>query len=468
MFTLAIAYLSLPVFLVLFTFFSTPFVWLSAIALVVLLFCLLNSQQDTKVYHKIKIRHCWPLLLVALVVTYLCVVSPFDIWDWEKHYAIFNALINKSWPPVVELKEQTYFLRYFTAWYALPSLFAKIFGTQLLTLAIFIWTTAGVFIALLLAFSYLSKTSHLFTATLVFFCFAGLDLVGAYLHGYVPPFFMHWPNIWISWGELWPALTGLAWVPQHVVGGWIGAGLFVYNRRLAVRYGAVIIVMISLWSAFPAIGLIPIVTWAMFKEGYRLALTPQNLLTAPLVAMTIALYFLQGAGDVPFMFVWEHRGFSLYGWMLFLVFEFLLILGILYFLRQKERSLIITLAGFLVALCLIRYGEYNDLLMRGAIPSLCIMSILVFKTLLVTKNFWREVVIIYLFIAAFPVAIAFGLGISPSSGRVDKKTDFKKLTTLYPYEKDVYKHVTFNYLAKTRDATSIFTVPLMRKLPDKT
>lgn len=167
MFTLAIAYLSLPVFLVLFTFFSTPFVWLSAIALVVLLFCLLNSQQDTKVYHKIKIRHCWPLLLVALVVTYLCVVSPFDIWDWEKHYAIFNALINKSWPPVVELKEQTYFLRYFTAWYALPSLFAKIFGTQLLTLAIFIWTTAGVFIALLLAFSYLSKTSHLFTVPLM-------------------------------------------------------------------------------------------------------------------------------------------------------------------------------------------------------------------------------------------------------------------------------------------------------------
>ncbi len=467
MFVFALAYLSLPVFMFLLAAFSLPFTLLSAVALVALVFCLFNSWQRGQTRPpRSKIKNYAPLLLTALVVTYFCTVSPFDIWDWEKHYAILNALIQNPWPPVIELNEQTYFLRYFTAWHVLPALFAKIFGTQYLTAVLFIWTATGVFIALALAFSYLRKPSHLFLAALVFFFFAGLDLIGAWLHGYVPPLFMHWPNIWISWGEMWPALTGLAWTPQHVVGGWIGTSLFVYNRRLAVKYSAVIIVMVSMWSAFPAIGLIPIALWAARQEGYRTACTPQNLLTAPLAAISIALYLLQGAGDVPFMFVWQHHGFSLYGFVLFCIFEFLLILGILYLLLKKERGLIVTLASFLFGLCLIRYGDYNDLLMRGAIPSICIMSMLAFRALLTSKDFWREIVIVYLFVGAFPVAIAFILGVSPASGRVDKQTDFKKLTTLYPYEKEEYRHVTFNYLARTGDAINLFAVPLMRGLPD--
>ena len=213
-----VIYLCIPVFLVLFTFFSIPFMLLSSIAIVTLIFCLHNSwrREEYKDFHWQTLVRYWPLLLLSLVVTYLCVVSPFKIWDWEKHYAVFNALVQNPWPPIVELNEQSYFLRYFPAWYILPSLLAKIFGSQLLTIFIFIWTTVGVFISLFLAFSYLQKIRQLLAAALVFFFFAGLDLVGAWLNGYVPPPFPHWPNIWISWGEIWPALTGLAWTPQHV------------------------------------------------------------------------------------------------------------------------------------------------------------------------------------------------------------------------------------------------------------
>lgn len=467
MFIFAVVYLSIPVFLILFTFFSTPFVLMSAVALIVIVFCLYKCQQSghSRDFRLRIFVDYWPLLLVSLVVTYLCVVSPFKIWDWEKHYAVFNSLIQNSWPPVVELGEQTWFLRYFPAYYVLPALFAKILGSQLLTVSMFIWTATGLFTALFLAFSHLQqKPRHLFVAALIFFFFAGLDIVGAWLNGYVPPLYPHWPQIWISWGEIWPALTGIAWTPQHVLGGWVGACLFLYNRRLAVEYSAVIIVIISLWSAFPAIGLIPIAVWALIKEGYRAALTPQNLLTAPIVAVSVAMYLMQGAGAVPLMFVWEHSGFSISGFVIFCVFEFLLILGILYFLMKKERDLIITLACFLVCLCLIRFGVYNDLLMRGAIPSICIMSILVFRALLGSQKLWREIITIYLFICSFPVAVAFILGISPSMGRVDKSMDFKKMTSLYTYEE--HPHMTYNYVAKTKDAISFFGVPLMRGLPE--
>lgn len=470
MFTFAIAYLSLPVFLVLFTFFTVPYVLLSAVALVVLSFCLHNSQlsKQHKDFCWQSLAKYWPLLLFSLVVTYFCVVSPFKVWDWEKHYAVFNALVQRPWPPVVELNEQSYFLRYFPSWYVLPSLFAKIFDHQLLIFFMFLWTATGVFIALLLAFSNLQgKQRHFFAAALVFFLFSGLDIIGAWLYGYVPPFLPHWPQIWvirgqISWGEIWPALTSLAWTPQHAVGGWIGAFMFLYNRSLATGYSAVIIVMISLWSALTAIGLIPIAIWAIIKEGYKAAFTPQNLIVAPLIAIPIALYLTQGAEQVPFTFVWEHEGFSVYSLILFCVLEFLLILAILYSVRKKERDLVIVLALFLSLLCLIRFGVYNDLLRNGAIPAICIISVLVFRTLLESKKFWREIIVGYLVVGGFPVVIAFALGVSPSSGKVDKSIDFKKMTSLYTYKE--HPHMTYNYITKTKDATRILDVPLMRDL----
>ena len=162
MFTFAIAYLSIPVFLVLFTFFSIPFVLLSAIALVVLVFCLYNYLQSgyTKDFRLRFLVKYWPLILISIVVTYLCVVSPFKVWDWEKHFAVLNTLVESSWPPVVKLNEETWFLRYYLGWYIVPALLAKMFGSQLLTAFMFIWTATGVFTTLFLAFSHFRKMHH--------------------------------------------------------------------------------------------------------------------------------------------------------------------------------------------------------------------------------------------------------------------------------------------------------------------
>ena len=460
MFTFAIAYLSIPVFIIFFSFLSMPFVPIIAIALIVLVFCLCRSRyiERGEDFSFQMLVHYWPLLLISLVVTYICVVSPFKVWDWEKHFAVLNTLVESSWPPVVKLNEQTWFLRYYLGWYVVPALLAKMFGAQLLTAFMFIWTATGVFTTLFLAFSHFRKTHHFFIATTVFFLFSGLDIIGAWLNDYTPLTWPNWPQIWVGWGEIWPAFTGISWSPQHVLGGWIGACLFLYHRNSAVKYGAVMIGIIAMWSPFCAIGLVPIAAWATLKEGYKTAITLQNLLTAPLIAIFVVLYLTQKAGQVPFMFVWDHSEFSVPFFVLFCITEFLLVLGILYWISRARRELIVTLGVFLLLLCLFVGGEVNDLLTRGSMPSFCIMSILAVNALFKSKGWSREILISYLLIGAFPVMVAFAKGLSME--RVDKKMNFKKLTRLYTYKEHPY--MTYSYLVKTGNMVNFFDEPLLR------
>ncbi len=442
-------------------FYNVYFAAASLIATAILVFCIYNTTTSphnelspTTVYIK-----CWPLLIVALVVTSLCLMFAFNVWDWEKHYAIFDLLIKEDWPPVVKLDEHTWFLRYYLGWYVVPALLVKIFGLPLLPVLI-AWTAVGLCIALVLAFHSLKKTSHFFIAALVFFFFSGLDIVGAMLNNYVPPPFPHWPQIWAGWGEIWPALTGIAWVPQHVICGWVGACLFLCKRRLAVKYSAVIVVVVALWSPFCAVGLLPIAAWAAYKEGVKTLFTLQNLLAAPVLAIPIALYLTQSTTQMPFTFAWQHSTFSLRSLVLFSVAEFLLIMLIFYKLRRKDRSLIVVLGLFLTSLCLVRFGVLNDLLMRGSIPAICILSVWMAKSLLQSKGWSRELLTTYMVVAALPVGYAFINGITRP--RVDRDMTFTKLTRIYPYAK--HPEMTYSYLVKIENARRVFGVPLLRNI----
>ena len=475
MFIFGVVYLSIPVFLVLFTFFSAPFVLLSAIALVLLVFCLYKSHYEGSNIdlHVQTLTRYWPLLLVSLTITYLSLAYPFEQADWLKHFSILNALVGESWPPVIEVNEQTWFLRYYAAWHALPALFAKILGLQSLTVAMVIWTATGLFIALVLAFHNIRKTWPLFVGGLVFFFFSGLDIVRVFFQHYVEPVSPIWLNWWDGIGVIFSNLSSIAWVPQHITGTCVATSLFIYNRRLALQYSGAIVVMTALWSPFGAVGLVPAVVWAVFKEGYKPAFSLQNWLITPLLGLSVLLYLTQGAEQVPFMFAWQHHEFALTSFIWFCVIEFLLILGVLYWFEREERALIVILAMFLPLLCLLRLGTHPELCMRGSIPAICIIAILVTNSLLKSlKNggWHREILVVYLVAGAFPVAVAFVKGLSME--RADKKITLEKSVIIIPEKypeqwPSVASKYLYQYLVKTKDVAKAFGVPLLRELPEK-
>ena len=170
MFIFALIYLALPVFIILFSFFNSIYLVPSSIALVVLIFCLAKQWKsiDFRLHALVKY---WPLLLVSFAISYLCIFLSNDCQDWDKHYSMFNELIAGSWPPTKEVGNQTYALRYYLGWYAVPALFAKILGAKLLPFLMFIWSALGLFIALYLVFRKLSKAHHLLIAYTSFFIF---------------------------------------------------------------------------------------------------------------------------------------------------------------------------------------------------------------------------------------------------------------------------------------------------------
>ena len=465
MFSFSIFYLSLPVFLFLFSFFSYPFVILSTVALVVLVFCLYTDRYlDRHGHFRLNLlTSYWPFVLIAVAVSCLCLAFPFQIWDWEKHYAVFDLLVSRAWPPVLEIDDKTWVLRYYVAWYALPALISKLFGAQLLSLAMIVWTAVGIFVSLFLAFHKLQKPSHLFLVAVVFLLFSGLDIVGVFYFDDVEGVTPNWLQWWGMGGYIGSYLFGLSLLPQHTVGMCLSACLFLYHRQLAVRYGALIIVITTMWSLFSAVGLLPIVVWALRREGYHTALTRQNLLVAPLLAIPIALYLIQGGQYVPFMFVWQWGKFIFEHSVVFLLTEIIIIAIILFYIREKSRDLIVTTVAFLLFLYLFRVGEFGELLSRSAIPIVCVWSVVAAFALLENRGLRREILALYLLIGALPVLVAFGNHLSLPTVRAYQRTTFEELAHLYTWEKHPY--VTYPCLTEKKDVMYVLGVPLMRGIP---
>ena len=87
----------------------------------------------------------WPYLVMAAGFVWLSgVLPPFaENHDWYKHYALFNELIDQSWPVAVPHGGALSTLRYSLSYYAIPAIVAKFAGHAWLGPANFAWTTLG-------------------------------------------------------------------------------------------------------------------------------------------------------------------------------------------------------------------------------------------------------------------------------------------------------------------------------------
>ena len=436
MFPALIIYLCIPLFLFLFTFLNLWFTSLSAMLLVALVCCVWRTQQQQATPLPHPLYRYWPMLLVVTGIVYGGIWSPFNYWDWQKHFAILNLLIDHDWPPHIELVGHEHFLRYGVGWYLVPALMTRVFGVVALTPTMFIWTLLGVCLALLLGLREMRKWWHLLLATLVFFFFSGLDLVGAWFVKNLAntPLDAHWLQWWVGWGQISPNVFGVTWVPQHAIPAWLGACFVLAERRLAVQYGAVLLAAVSLWSPLVAMGLVPFYFWALCREGLRTALTLSNLVLAPLLLVPLLLYFSSDTGQIPLALATARASVS--SITLFALLEFgVATLLILACNCHKHKGLLLTSFLSLVLLVSFRFGELNDLLMRGSIAAVCVLSLLSIRALLSDRRtlfaiFNKALLVIYLIVAAIPAVAAFVSGVDPRKDRISKHHRFTEQSSL--------------------------------------
>lgn len=377
-FGMAVLYLLLPTSVVLVSFLS----WTIAIPVVVAsLACLgwlaMTLRRDVRLSRS-DLVDSWPWLLMAAGFVWLSgALPPFaENHDWYKHYALFNELIDQSWPPAVPHVGGLSTLRYSLSYYVVPAIVAKHAGREFLGAAIFVWTTLGLYLSLTIAFTARahSAASRLLLAA-VFLLFSGADIVGRFITGFVHPLPMHF-EWWATFGQLSSSVTSLFWTPQHAISAWLATFLILRFPAHAIRCAGVLAAAVAVWSPFSAIGLLPLFAWAIWKAGYRHIFTATNMVVAPVLLFAAGYFLTRGAASIPAGFIWTAKGFSIDTWVIFLVLEFGAIALSLSLIERRNAPLVLVAAGFLVLLSLVSMGAFNDLLMRASLPALAVLAAL--------------------------------------------------------------------------------------------
>ena len=354
------------------------------------------------------------LLLIALAwVMVTGAGGVFDVQNhhWYKHQAIFLDLSRGNWPVFLptwtpdlsvylsgEVNQPGSLLRYYLGYYIVPGLVGKWFGPATLNVAVPLWTWCGVGLMLLL-FTRCHRGWRVLAAAIVLVLFSGMDLVSEILlEG------MEWLEIEFAW-EGWPEfriglnrldgiwqkdvrvmylsqMYGLMLIPQHFIAGGLCALLIVQLRRCGrfLAVSGVVLAVATFWSPFIAIGLLPLAAVLLIENGLRPFLRWQNLLFAVSLAALIFFYLSSGTGDIDRGWIWQIHSSDLPNLTRVLpilyLSEFVILAVLLVLLNPRLRRDLLFIASLatLLLLPMYSYGYHNDLVLRGQIPALFLLS----------------------------------------------------------------------------------------------
>ena len=434
---LAIVYLMLPVVIWLVGWFEW---WLGIPAALLLAAAFwqavsgsLRISPRTSAVAVLAVAACWVMVTAA--------GGLFDIGlsDWENQRTRLIELVRYPWPTFLQDPLAAYapdlvspppLLRYYLGYHITPALAARWFGPAVLNWAVPIWTWLGVALILLM-FTRERRGWGVTIAVLAFIFFSGMDAVSMVL-------FEGWD--WIAPRIDWEGLPGLdlgtvhieisemrirllilsnmtnvLWSPQH----FIPAGLYTFlmlqlqGHRRFLAVSGVLLATAPFWSAFVAVGLLPLFAVLLWKNGLRPFLRWPNLLLAAPLAGLIALYLTSGETDFVRGWIWEQNTMRPF-WsqvLLFYLLEFLL-LGILVYLLRPDlhrNPFFIASMATLILLPLYYYAVYNDLLMRASMPPLLLLCWYSIETLTGSgKNEYARKGVYRLGIACMVVMLCIG------------------------------------------------------------
>ena len=291
-------------------------------------------------------------------------------------------------------------LRYYLGWHMMPGLAARWLGPAALGWAVPLWTWAGVaLVALLFTHRHggcrRGRELVIVLAVLVFFS-SSMSLVSAAILGSVFEGWKWWTD-WLTGVREWydpliaeprflrtlSATITLKTAHHHI----LPAGLYVLlclhlcrqPRFLAVL--GVLLAAAPFWSAFVAVGLLPLLAAVLWMNGVRPFLRWPNLcLAGPLFAL-VALYLTSGAMDFPHGWMWQRGGYDDWPRLMrrlpfFYLTEFLLLAVLLVAVRPglRREPFFIAAVATLLLLPAYWYGQSNDLLVRGSLPALFVLG----------------------------------------------------------------------------------------------
>jgi len=331
--------------------------------------------------------------------------------DYMKHNAVLGDLIDQTWPIRYTREAAGSPLVYYIAYYLPAALAGKVWGWEIANFIQYFWTVLGVFLAIL-GFCRLVPRRPLLASTVFILC-SGLDYLGRFiLSGKLFRATEH-AEWWSGYWQYSSNTTLLFWAPQHGIAGWITGTLLLSSwlQRRSSTHSGFVIALSVLWSPWVTLGLLPYGLLAAVRTRAKGLFTFANTVIAPIVAITVFLFYLSLTGNVPRGWIWEY-GSPLVLIPVLIVF-YLIEFGLFQFFVARfshatTRDDLWLKAVSLTCLLLIpiyRVGEGNDFAMRVSIPSLLMIWLILADSLTqmpssASQIKRRKVLIALLFIAA--------------------------------------------------------------------
>ena len=392
----------------------------------------------------------------------------FTLQDHPYRRAILKDLVNYEWPVIYNYNTQTNpevikifgmvsgeraFSYYFIYW--LPAaLIGKLFGFGAANVSLVIWNSAGIFLGFIAMCAINKRFSYAMPFLYVFF--AGLDVIPNIVYFFTGYDAWLWLEGWVPGISYVANFTELANVFNQIVPCFLIMALLLmsHSMRSAGLTGGVLFAY-SPWAVF---GLLPIIIGLALRKNMRSKsikrdilniLTPVNIVSAVLLLILFGSYYMSNSGAVSFRgFTWTFydRPFMFIpAWLLFIVIEVLPFAAVLFSRYRKDPVFIASV----VTLCFIplyRVSEMNDFSMRGSMPGLfvlCIMLSGVVSSMFLPENQpkdkkgWTKnaavilMVILMMFPAAVNLFVIAGSTITGDESNKDKIGSFGNIQDAY-------------------------------------
>lgn len=401
-------YLLLPIVLFSFGWLKPIYAVLITGSLLYACYAVARSSKRTSNLFQFK-QNVLPIVVCVVFLIIWVVVSGAggigrQTMDYNKHDALMSDLVNRSWPVQYNSGSDTKPLVYYVAYYLPAAAVGKaVKSVEFTQIAMLLWTTFGI----LFVFYWLCRITRgpKISLVIMFIFFSGMDIIG---HILIHTTATTIPLLNISSSLEWYTYLGnlqyssnttlLNWVPQQAIPGWLTAGIIAAiiterNRHL-LTFGACLIAISLLWSPFVSVGLLPLYGAALYLNGRQLfKLVDWKVVPAILfVLITLGFYYLAGSTHQP---AGSFLGYSHddWGWLkkLTILATFILVeYGALALLLSRHvirresiewKVLFVSTTFFLTILPFLRYGIFNDLVMRASIPSLFILMTVTYRYL---------------------------------------------------------------------------------------